>query len=624
MRPPFYKPVEGRDIVQSLKRIICAILVLMISLSLSVTSLAQDVISAPSVDIVFVIDVSGSMNQADSESFSWEAMQLGLDLAPQNSRVAIIAVNNDVVSQTGFTDVSAAESRRHLEEYISSLQNEGNTDFSPGIHRAVEMLETSSADEKRVIFLGDFQEGGHNISANSASKVIALLDGISTRARSRGIAIDMILWEDPPHYSTTYSSFLALPGATGGMLFELSNPNRAPASVEDIFFSSFVYHRTMFRVIGQDMQTFNIPMPTSEIRRVRVYTSAQNPASAFGAVYAGANVYGVQARSYSIVDVINPSPEGISVSVSPGAGGVTTVYTIFDYGPLALSVLVDNEEVRVGESQTSTIRTAIIDADTGRPILSEPYPDDAVFTIEMSSPSSQAPIIIDPTTPTTFTVSSELPEDFGTHTTTVQLSVGGLTFGPLTSPVEVADVRLPRPPINWPLIIAGALILIGLIIAWLIRRRNAVILGVVEMSSDYCFHGKLSVYGVILEGGEREIRPFDYRLQDIKVRRIDLRTILDRADARDAYIGAEGILILPGPEQSIIVRNNSRAVIKVMGQDYGHRSKVQLFFGQSFYLVFDKDENELKINYRMIKEDPKAVSYHFGSQQDQARETLKV
>ena len=610
--------------MRSLKRITCAILILIISLSLLVTSFAQDVISAPSVDIVFVVDVSGSMNQADNEGFAWEAMQLGVDLAPQNSRVAIIAVNNDVVSQTGFTDVSTAEGRRYLEEYILNLQNAGNTDFSPGIHRAVEMLEASSADEKRVIFLGDFQEGGHNISANNASEVIALLDSMSTRARSNNIAIDMILWENPPHYSTTYSSFLALPGATGGMLFELSNPNRAPASVEDIFFSNFVYHRTMFRVIGQDTQTINIPMPTSEIRRVRVYTSSQNPASAFGAVYAGANVYVVQARSYSIVDIINPSPEGISVSISPGAGGVATVYTIFDYGPLALSVLVDNEEVRVGEAQTSTIRAAIIDANTGRPILTEPYPDDAVFTIEMSSSSGQAPIIIDPTTPTEFTVSSESPEEFGTHAATVQLSIGGLTFGPFTSSVEVADVRLPRPPINWPLIIAGALIMIGLLVALWIRRRTPVLLGAVEMSSDYRFHGKLNVYGIILDGGEREIRPFDFKLQNTKVTRINLRVILDKAGAEGAYSGAEGILILAGPEQSIIIRNNSKAIIKVMGQDYGPRSKVQLFYGQKMYIIFDKDESELEVSYRQIKEDPKAVSYYFGPQQDQARETLKV
>jgi hypothetical protein len=195
------------------------------------------------------------------------------------------------------------------------------------------------------------------------------------------------------------------------------------------------------------------------------------------------------------------------------------------------------------------------------------------------------------------------------------LAVGGFTFGPYTASVYIPNIipnALPSDtpavyPTNWSLIIAITigclLILTALIIAYRIRRKEMVYQGAAEMTSDYRFHGKLSVYAIIVDDGKREIRPFDFRLHTIEEKKITLRNIFDSAGEKKVYTGAEGIQFIVGPEESIIIRNRAKATIKVMGRNYEYQSKVQLFYDQKCYIVFDKDENELEISYRRAKEE---------------------
>jgi hypothetical protein len=169
--------------------------------------------------------------------------------------------------------------------------------------------------------------------------------------------------------------------------------------------------------------------------------------------------------------------------------------------------------------------------------------------------------------------------------------------------------------------LGSAFVLAGLLIALRVRRKAVEYQGAVEMASDYHFHGKLSVYAVILEAGEREIRPFDFALHTIGEKRITLRSILDSVGARDAYPGAEDILFLVGPEESVVMRNNSKAIVRIMGRTYEHRSKAQIFYDQKCYIVFDQNENELELIYRKVRNEDtsRPVNFTFQARQTHAQ-----
>jgi len=191
---------------------------------------------------VYIVDVSGSMEQTDSEHFVRDALKLGIDLAPENSRVAIVAVSDRVVFETGLTDVSRPYGRHYLKEHVRRLQNRGNTDFTLGFMRALEILQASDAAHRRIIFLGDFIEGGHNVGRSAeAVQAVNRIGDISFRANTLGVAIDMILWENEPTGSVTARYFLELPQNTGGSLIRLTNPGDSPAHIENVYFQNFEY-----------------------------------------------------------------------------------------------------------------------------------------------------------------------------------------------------------------------------------------------------------------------------------------------------------------------------------------------------------------------------------------------
>ena len=145
------------------------------------------------------------------------------------------------------------------------------------------------------------------------------------------------------------------------------------------------------------------------------------------------------------------------------------------------------------------------------------------------------------------------------------------------------------------------LISVALVIFAVLRRREKTVPAPVPApKSDYRFHGKLSLYPLIVEGGEREIRPFNFVLQGIEEKRITLKDAFDSIGDGQAYPEVADIALTAGPEESIFLRNGSSAVVRVMGRDYGTRSKVQLFYGQKCYFVFESDTSELEMSYKEI------------------------
>lgn len=597
--------------------------------SLCLTTYAYDGTSPVSADIIYVADLSGSANNTDNEGFLRDALKLGVDLAPENSRIAIVSVNHEVISETPLTDVSSKDGRDILKQYIAQLRNNGDTNFSAGLLRAVEILKSSYAYQKRIIFLGDFKEGGYNAGLRGGEdEAVNAIESLSAVAKGTGISIDMVLWSNAPDTSKTASSILSIPQNTGGRLFEISAPSRTPGCVEEIYLQNFSYQYSVVNVRGNSGQTLNIPMPTNNVRRARVFVSALSPVAAFGASYSGAGLDGEQNRSYSMIELKNPSIDGINITLSPGEDGNANVYTIVEYNPFELSVSLESNSFLASkedleETQHSVIRTEIVDAKTQRPLLSPPY-SDAVYKFEIISPSGVSSGTYTPDDSTIYSFFPALAEEFGTYQITAELTADGITFGPLTSTVEVPDIRQPVPieePTNWPLIISifvGALLILSaIIIAFKRFKKERELHGAVEMASDYKFHGKLHVCAVMVAGGNEEIRPYDFLLYQLnKEKRVTLKEILASGRASHHFPEADDVLFLVGPEESIIVRNNANITIRAMGKEYGPRSKVQLFYGQKIYIIFERDENELELYYRKTKDEAQPVNFNVSMLND--------
>ena len=106
-------------------------------------------------DIVLVIDTSGSMRDNNRMSEAREAANNFVDTllangGGSNTHIAVVSYDTDVETNQGLTNDAAA-----LKRAINGLYADGGTFTQAGIHRARQLLATSTADIKNIVLLSD-------------------------------------------------------------------------------------------------------------------------------------------------------------------------------------------------------------------------------------------------------------------------------------------------------------------------------------------------------------------------------------------------------------------------------------------------------------------------------------
>jgi pSer/pThr/pTyr-binding forkhead associated (FHA) protein len=110
------------------------------------------------VDVVFVIDNSGSMRKNDPRFLMPETVRTFLDQLPDATQVGMVLFDQRARLLQSLSDLSQPESRQHLAQSLDKVDYRGKfTDSAAGIERAVYELKTGGREAARrsIIFLTD-------------------------------------------------------------------------------------------------------------------------------------------------------------------------------------------------------------------------------------------------------------------------------------------------------------------------------------------------------------------------------------------------------------------------------------------------------------------------------------
>lgn len=131
----------------------CAIL----CLSLSQVVYAEEVIP-PKVplEIIFVIDCSGSMKTNDSSKMGLSMVQAFVDtIQAEDIRIGYVAYNDGILSYSAPESIRAAEKRESLKEEIGAIVYSGDTDIGLGISYAYGLLSTEKSARQMLVLISD-------------------------------------------------------------------------------------------------------------------------------------------------------------------------------------------------------------------------------------------------------------------------------------------------------------------------------------------------------------------------------------------------------------------------------------------------------------------------------------
>lgn len=112
----------------------------------------QDHISNTQTDIIFLLDVSGSMKTTDPNKISLELIKLMIDVSAKNgNRVGFIGYNEKVAYQYILSDVGDDIKRKKIKNYISNVKFFGETDIGLGLKTALKMFPDNKKSNSQPI-----------------------------------------------------------------------------------------------------------------------------------------------------------------------------------------------------------------------------------------------------------------------------------------------------------------------------------------------------------------------------------------------------------------------------------------------------------------------------------------
>lgn len=553
--------------------------------------------------IVLVADISGSIVEYDAGYSMKDALSLAAGLAPDGVEMALLSVNTDIQTETEFYDTSSAEGRRLLRTAADGLAYQGNTDLVAGLERAVERLDYGPG---RIILIADISEGGLTPADTARASVqTALAEELAARCVSSGITVDLLLMGQAPEENALADAIEGFADKTGGRILRAESGSALSQCVEDLYFSSYTY--LMWPVTGSvtQSQTISLSMPTNGINRARVYA----PGLDVKAAYAGAGLETESRPAFTLLDLSRPAREGISLTADPD-GGNAEIYLITDYdleaAVTAASEIVVPEKKGGEATQSTTLTIDVLDKATGGSILDEAAAPLFIPEVTLTSPEGEILSLQAEAAGGTY-IAAFYPDSYGTYDVSVTLTQGENTLPAARTTFDAEDIRPVKTAWNLSLIAAviiGILLILSAIIyAAAKKRRGSGLRVAMQPEEKTRFSGRLQVATVIAGGGTKEIPPFSFHLDKAgNEKKLSLGDLYEASAVSCPYANCSGIFFLPGPGESIILKNNSNAKILYLGKSYGPREKIQLYYNEKVYIIFEEHEDELEIYYRAARD----------------------
>lgn len=395
------------------KQIISAVMGMALALLLfmghTTPVLAVNTNDANKMNVVFVLDESGSMSKTDPGALRYEAVDLFLGIATDTGNyMGAVVFDDDIVLQQDIQEIDGKAAKNELSQSIRNADSYGDTDIGKAIELATQMLvENGNSNLPSVmILLSDGNtdlpkdKTGKAVKASLASKETAI-----NTARSNGIKIHSICLNS--NGAANPEELREISDATGGTCVEV----KSAEDLKDVFnnFYDIIYSTATINLAnttipksGELVIPFEIPMIGVEEANIIINTlnekttyNLTNP-SGYGLTQAELNEIEIKAKTFTILKIEEPE-DGQWKLIVRGVPGDQVVVNMVYNSDLSLDISAGsvNSGIMVGEEiqitaqlfngstvisdtevyQTYPITLSAVNSDTGSMAEEEMSPD---------------------------------------------------------------------------------------------------------------------------------------------------------------------------------------------------------------------------------------------------------
>ncbi len=565
-------------------------------------------------EIVIVLDCSQSMENVDSLYKIPDFVKELSAIVPRNYNIGVVAYNEEVC-----LSLPVGSCYEDIEENLNNTVYKQYGNAGEGLLEAVGLFENELAD-RRILMISDGEimmktEEQTEESAEAYTRAVK-------RAQSQDIVIDVVaLGQRIEEGYTVYSAA----ADTGGQIYELTDSEELASLAEQRFIREWKIKESNVGTLTGTGGELSVRLPDCHMEKAKILLlgEQQNENLTVNCKADEINIY--KGENYTVVEVCRPESEEVKIQMSSEQLMDVKAYLAAEYdlqlktgytyifGTNAMTNLGTDEDETDSETDTGIGMAQIwltVENPYGENLL-EGHLDDSRLKVYLNEKEcdyaiSDGKICIQEETAQDLAVTLRIEAD----------ELYGNYYGAMEVPLQII---VPEPieepePIDWFFwFVIGVFVIAMLLLFILARKRSKTIprrKQIIDESrilpresgvngNDFC--GKIQVYVI------HSKNDIDYPPESINLfarcnrEMITLEWILDTCNIPLALKGAEKIIIRPGADKSLIIKNNSKAAA-LMGRELlmkGH--SYHLYYHEKVTFIFDQEDTEIEVHYKDLK-----------------------
>lgn len=566
-------------------------------------------------EVVFLLDASGSMNTQDKNRLAIDAIRQTVYSLPSNYRTGLVVYNTEIQA------ISALDAgNRQLESQLESVAYSGYTNAGEGLSQAVGLFSETEGIDRYIIMLSDGEIDMPDKEQREASR--AKYAQSAAQARDKGIKICIIAvgseMNDPRMHIFDGAEL------TDGAIYWEGQSGSLAQIVERITTDKFGFPRQTAGVTDAIRGNVHVKIPKGT-DYLKVLLTGEAGVRNIRADYAAESGQVITGLKFAAVEMKRPLSESVDLYYETQDNSMVQAYILTEFhAEPRLTVDYRSEELPRTEAEMkknvppsyehwADISISLEDMGGKHENLWRQEQYEGLEISYILNGDSLRGTIRDGQIQTT------VPAD-GVESITVSVSADGMEgIYYISQPVTAEIEKYPDPvfepePDYRPLIAILAVlaaVLILILILW-VRKKNTTVIYVAQppaskdparkMETKACtYSGKMNMYVVRTADG-RDIPPQTYRLFGRNSGRMTLNQILTSCKIKFGKIGAEDIILYPGPEHSVIFMDQSERCTVLRGTEILKKGMgYPVFYGEKVTVTFEDEATEMELHYKNLK-----------------------
>lgn len=546
-------------------------------------------------EIIIVLDASQSMKKFDGSYAALDFIKGLIAVVPRNYEIGVIAYNNEICLK-----LPAGSSYDEVQKELENIEYRNYGDAGAGLSEAISLFE-SQQSEKRILMISD-GEIMMKTEEETEKSVQAFAQAVD-QAKKDDIPIDIVaLGQRMEEGNTIYSAA----ESTSGNLYELPESKEFSNFMEQYLFHNLKIKERNIGTLNGTSGELSVMLPDRFMDKAKIILLGKQNNENLTVNCKADSIQLFQGENYTVVEINKPESEEIRIQMTAENMMEINAYLAAEY-----SFSLSAEHDYVPETETAGIWLSVINPE-GKNLL-EGHMNDSRLKLYLNGEERK------------YTVSDGkiYIEENIVQDTVIDLQVkaddlyGNYYGNPQIK--ESVEVPMPEPDkaMEWTdwffwavMFFFIAALLLLLFLSTRNKKKPSARQKIIDESRIYSedtgtnrndFCGKILVY-VIHSKDDIDYPPESINLfARCNREMITLEWILDTCNLPLHLKGAEKIVIKPGDDKSLIIKNSGKATamkgreLLLKGRSY------HMYYHEKVTFIFDQEDTEIEVHYKNLK-----------------------